>query len=79
VQNHLELTQFSKQQQSAVTKQAIALQATETIEAMKSPNELALDEINGRLQGETALKSHELNLSELDKQIIDKMKHGLRH
>ncbi|HYW21918.1 MAG TPA: hypothetical protein VE956_21930 [Nodularia sp. (in: cyanobacteria)] len=71
VQNHLELTQFSKQQQSAVTKQAIARNATETIEAMKSPNELALDEINGRLQGETALKSHELNLSELDKQIID--------
>ena len=36
VQNHLELTQFSKQQQSAVTKQAIARNATETIEAMKS-------------------------------------------
>jgi hypothetical protein len=71
VQNHLELTQFSKQQQSAVTKQAIARNATETIEAMKPPNELALDEIKGRLQGETALKSHELNLSELDKQIVD--------
>ncbi|MCC5661442.1 hypothetical protein LC608_31720 [Nostoc sp. XA010] len=71
VQNHLELTQFSKQQQSAVTKQAIARNATETIEAMKSLNESALDEINGRMQGETALKSHELNLSELDKQIID--------
>ena len=69
--NHLDLTKFSKDQQNSITKNAIARNAAETIEAMKSPNELALDEINGRLQGETALKSHELNLSELDKQIVD--------
>ena len=71
VANHLDVTKFSFSQQSAVTKEAIARNAAETILAMKSPNELALDEINGRLQGETALKSHELNLSELDKQILD--------
>jgi len=71
VENHLDVTKFSFEQQSAVTKEAIARNAAETIEAMKSPNELAMDEINGRLQGETALKSHELNLSEIDKQIVD--------
>ncbi|MFW9262628.1 ATP-binding protein [Nostoc sp. CALU 546] len=71
VENHLDLTKFSKEQQNSVTKNAIARNAGETIDAMKSPNELALDEINGRLQGEVALKSHELNLSELDKQIVD--------
>jgi hypothetical protein len=71
VANHLGVTKFSFSQQSAVTKEAIARNAAETIEAMKSPNELAMDEINGRLQGETALKSHELNLSDLDKQILD--------
>ena len=71
VDNHLDLTKFSKEQQSSITKSAIARNAAETIEAMKSPNELALDEINGRLQGEVALKSHELNLSDLDKQILD--------
>ncbi|MBN3945189.1 MAG: hypothetical protein HWQ38_01320 [Nostoc sp. NMS7] len=71
VHNHLDLTKFSKDQQNSITKNAIARNAAETIEAMKSSSELALDEINGRLQGEVALKSHELNLSELDKQIVD--------
>lgn len=71
VDNHLDVTAFSKGKQSEVTKEAIARNATETVEAMKSPDELALDEINGRLQGEVALKSHELNLSDLDKQIAD--------
>lgn len=71
VDNHLDLTKFSKEQQNSITKNAIARNAADVIEAMKSPHELALDEINGRLQGETALKSHELNLSELDKQIVD--------
>ncbi|MHC5820598.1 MAG: hypothetical protein ACYT04_33210 [Nostoc sp.] len=71
VHNHLDLTKFSKEQQNSITKNAIARNAAETIEAMKSPNELAIDEINGRLQGEVALKGHELNLSELDKHIVD--------
>jgi hypothetical protein len=70
-QNHLDLTQFSKQQQSQVTKQAIARQATETIEAMKSLGEQQLDHINGQMQGELSLKSHELQLSEIDKHIAD--------
>ncbi|WP_445631159.1 ATP-binding protein [Nostoc sp. DSM 114167] len=69
--NHLDLTKFSKAQQSEITKSAIARHTSETIDQMKSPGELAMDEINGRLQGEIALKSHELNLSELDKQIAD--------
>ncbi|MCC5654407.1 hypothetical protein LC609_32425 [Nostoc sp. XA013] len=69
--NHLDLTQFSKAQQSEITKSAIARHTSETIDQMKSPGELAMDEINGRLQGEVALKSHELNLSELDKQIVN--------
>ncbi|MBE8969271.1 hypothetical protein IQ277_24535 [Nostocales cyanobacterium LEGE 12452] len=69
--NHIDLTQFSKAQQSEITKSAIARHTSETIDQMKSPGELAMDEINGRLQGEVALKSHELNISELDKQIAD--------
>lgn len=68
---HIDLTQFSKAQQSKITKSAIARHTSETIDQMKSPGELAMDEINGRLQGEVALKSHELNISELDKQIAD--------
>ncbi|WP_414756351.1 hypothetical protein [Anabaena sp. CCY 9910] len=71
INSHLDLTQFSKQQQSEITKSAIARQATETIDAMKSPGEIALDEINGRLQGEIALKNHEFQVSEIDKQIAD--------
>jgi hypothetical protein len=74
-QNHLELTQFSKQQQSEITKQAIARQATETIEAMKSDGELQLDHVNGQLQGELTFKSHYLQLSEMDKTIADNNLH----
>lgn len=70
-QNHLELTQFSKQQQSEITKQAIARQATETIEAMKSESELQLDHLNGKLQGELALKQHELQIASMDKNIAE--------
>lgn len=70
-QTHLDLTQFTKSKQAEVTKNVIARNATETIEAMKTPNELALDEINGRLQGEVALKQHELQLSSMDKNIAE--------
>jgi hypothetical protein len=71
VSNHIDLTQFSKQQQSEITKQAIARQTAETIEAMKSPGEQQLDHLNGTLQGELSMKNHELQLSEMDKQIVD--------
>jgi hypothetical protein len=69
VSNHIDLTQFSKQQQSEITKQAIARQTAETIEAMKTTGEMQLDHINGQLQGELSLKNHELQISELDKAI----------
>lgn len=69
--NHLDLTQFSKAQQSEITKSAIARHMSETIDQMKSPGELALDDMEGRLQGETALKQHELQLSEIDRHIAD--------
>ncbi|MBD6619712.1 hypothetical protein FNW02_28815 [Komarekiella sp. 'clone 1'] len=71
VDNHLDLTQFTKAKQSEVTKQAIARDATDTIEQMKTEGEKQLDHINGQLQGELALKHHELTLSDMDKQIAD--------
>ncbi|WP_414544145.1 hypothetical protein, partial [Nostoc sp. CCY0012] len=75
VSNHIDLTQFSKQQQSEITKQAIARQTAETIEAMKSPGEQQLDHLNGTLQGELSLKNHELHLSDMDKVIADNKLH----
>ncbi|MHC5715774.1 MAG: hypothetical protein ACYTXE_36260 [Nostoc sp.] len=71
VDNHLDLTKFSKEQQNSITKNAIARNAAETIQQMKSDGELITDKINGEMQYETVLKSHELNLSNLDKQIVD--------
>lgn len=75
INSHLDFTQFSKQQQNEITKQAIARNAAETIEAMKSEGELQLDHINGQLQGEVALKQHELNLSAMDREIADNKLH----
>ena len=67
-QSHIDLFNFSKQNQAEVTRQAIARQTSETIEAMKSPGEQQLDQLNGQLQGELAVKSHHLQVSELDKE-----------
>jgi hypothetical protein len=67
-QTHIELFGFSKSNQAEITKQAIARQTSETIQAMKSDSELQLDHLNGRLQGQLSLKNHELQLSELEKQ-----------
>ncbi|MFM6911096.1 MAG: hypothetical protein ACKPKW_18475, partial [Dolichospermum sp.] len=65
---HIDLFNFSQQSQSEITKQAIARQTQETIQAMKSDGELQLDHINGQLQCQLSLKSHQLQLSELDKE-----------
>ena len=70
---HIELFDFSKQNQAEITKQAIARQTAETIEAMKSPGEIQLDHLNGHLQGELSLKSHELQIAELSKQIAENL------
>lgn len=72
-QTHIDLFEFSKQNQSEVAKQAIARQTSETIQAMKSDGELQLDHLNGQLQGELSIKSHELQISELSKQIAENM------
>ncbi|BAY20245.1 hypothetical protein NIES21_61150 (plasmid) [Anabaenopsis circularis NIES-21] len=71
VSNHLNVTEFSKSKQADITKAAIARETAQVIEAMKSPGEQTLDEINGRLQGELALKQHKLALSEMQKHISD--------
>ncbi|MFM6253073.1 MAG: hypothetical protein ACKPEQ_28670, partial [Dolichospermum sp.] len=55
----------SQQSQSEITKQVIARQTQETIQAMKSDGELQLDHLNGQLQGELALKQHQLQNSQL--------------
>lgn len=72
-QTHINLFEFSKQNQAEITKQAIARQTSETIQAMKSEAELQLDHLNGQLQGELSLKSHELQVAELSKQIAENL------
>jgi hypothetical protein len=72
-QIHIDLFEFSKQNQAEITRQAIARQTQENIEAMKSPGELQLDHLNGQLQGELSVKHHQLQVSELDKQIAENL------
>ncbi|MFM6008497.1 MAG: hypothetical protein ACKPA7_31805, partial [Sphaerospermopsis kisseleviana] len=67
-QTHIDLFGFTKTNQAEITKQVIARQTAETIQAMKSDGELQLDHLNGQLQGQLSLKSHQLQLSELDKE-----------
>ncbi|TVP63440.1 MAG: hypothetical protein EA343_07975, partial [Nodularia sp. (in: Bacteria)] len=54
-----------------ITKEIIARDTVGAIEQLKTEGEQQLDHINGQLQGEVALKSHELQISELDKAIAD--------
>ncbi|MCC2695330.1 hypothetical protein [Nodularia sp. LEGE 04288] len=68
VSNHLDLTAYSKQHQTQITKEIIARDTAGAIEQLKTEGEQQLDHINGQLQGEVALKSHQLQLSELDKE-----------
>jgi hypothetical protein len=72
-QTHIDLFIFSKNNQAEITKQAISRQTSETIQAMKSEAELQLDHLNGTLQGELSLKSHELQIAELSKQIAENL------
>ena len=67
-QTHIDLKQFTLTNQSTITKELIARQTSETIQQLKSEGELQLDALNGHLQGELSLKSHQLQLSELDKE-----------
>ncbi|MFM6883194.1 MAG: hypothetical protein ACKPKK_21500 [Dolichospermum sp.] len=62
---HLDLFGFTQQSQAEITKQAIARQTQETIQQLKSEGELQLDHLNGQLQGELALKQHQLQNSQL--------------
>lgn len=71
VSNHLEVTEFAQAQQTEITKTAIARETAQVIDEMKSPEEQALDQINGQLQGQVALKQHELTISEMEKQIAE--------
>ncbi|OCQ92276.1 hypothetical protein BCD64_00130 [Nostoc sp. MBR 210] len=72
-QTHIDLFEFSKQNQAEITKQAIARQTSETIQAMKSESEVQLDHLNGQLQGELSIKTHELQISDLSKQIAENL------
>ncbi|MFM6429532.1 MAG: hypothetical protein ACKPGJ_00040 [Dolichospermum sp.] len=65
---HIDLFNFSQQSQSEITKQAIARQTQETIQQLKSDGEIQLDHLNGQLQGQLSLKSHQLQLSEIEKE-----------
>ncbi|MFM6158112.1 MAG: hypothetical protein ACKPE3_34815, partial [Sphaerospermopsis kisseleviana] len=65
---HIDLKGFTLQNQSTITKEIIARQTSETIQALKSDGELQLDQLNGHLQGELSLKNHQLQISGLDKE-----------
>ncbi|MFM6254885.1 MAG: hypothetical protein ACKPEQ_38095, partial [Dolichospermum sp.] len=67
-QTHIDLFRFTKSNQAEITKQVIARQTQETIQQLKSDGEIQLDHLNGQLQGQLSLKSHQLQLSELDKE-----------
>ena len=67
-QTHINLFEFSKTAQAEVTKQVISRDAQGTIQALKSEGELELDNLKGRLEGQLALKTHQLQLSELEKE-----------
>ncbi|MFM6473793.1 MAG: hypothetical protein ACKPGH_09880, partial [Dolichospermum sp.] len=67
-QTHIDLFGFTKSNQAEITKQIIARQTQETIQQLKSDGEIQLDHLNGQLQGQLSLKSHQLQLSELDKE-----------
>jgi hypothetical protein len=69
-QSHLDLFGFSKQNQGLITKEVISRQTAENIAAMKSEGEVQLDHLNGQLQGQLSLKSHQLQLSELERETI---------
>jgi hypothetical protein len=69
-QTHIDLFGFTKSNQAEITKQVIARQTSETIQAMKSDGELQLDQLNGHLQGELSLHQHQLQLSELRKDTV---------
>lgn len=63
---HLDLKGFTLQNQGEITKQSIARQTQETIQELKTEGELQLDHLNGTLQGELSLKSHQLEISNLE-------------
>jgi hypothetical protein len=65
---HLDLFTFTKQNEGEIIKQGIARKASARLAAMKSKGEMELDHLNGQLQGQLSLKSHQLQLSELDKE-----------
>jgi hypothetical protein len=65
---HLDLFNFTKQNEGEIIKQAIAREASARLASMKTQGELELDHLNGQLQGQLALKKHNLTLSEMDKE-----------
>ncbi|MFM6219196.1 MAG: hypothetical protein ACKPDM_02345, partial [Dolichospermum sp.] len=67
-QTHIDLFGFTKSNQAEITKQAIAYQTQYQLHSMKGEGELQLDHLNGQLQGQLSLKSHQLQLSEIEKE-----------
>jgi hypothetical protein len=67
-QTHISLYEFSKNAQAEVTKNVISRDAQSTLSSLKSGRELELDNLRGNLEGQLALKNHQLQLSELEKE-----------
>lgn len=67
-QTHINLFEFSKNAQAEVTKNVISRDAQGTLSSLKSDGELELDNLKGQLEGQLALKAHQLQLSELERE-----------
>ena len=67
-QTHVNLFEFSKNTQAEVTKNVISRDIQGTLSALKSEGELELDNLKGQLEGQLALKTHQLQLSELERE-----------
>ena len=67
-QTHVNLFEFSKTAQAEVTKNVISRDIQGTLSALKSEGELELDNLKGQLEGQLALKTHQLQLSELERE-----------
>ena len=69
--NHLDLTRFTKDEETRVTKQAIARQSQDQIDSMLSDSEIMMHQINGQINAKYDMKINDLKHSDIDKQIAE--------
>lgn len=69
--SHTDIMRFQADQMGAIAKAGIQRSTTESIEGMKSPDEVFYEQLAGRTQGEISTKSHDLEVLEVEKQILE--------